>query len=69
MSLHRAAYLDILEEIRKDLPWLIQVWLQIKGGKDASVETVAVKAVENQSESREIDTQLDLEHAQSGMPR
>lgn len=35
MSLHRAAYLAILDEIRKDLPWLIQVWLHIRGKDNA----------------------------------
>lgn len=37
-----SAYLTILDEIRKDLPWLIQVWLKLKDATDGSVHTIEV---------------------------
>lgn len=29
MSLHSAGYLAILEELKKDLPWIMRTWLKV----------------------------------------
>jgi hypothetical protein len=44
VSPERSAYLTILDEIKRDLPWLIQVWLKLRSTSGGQVESIDVKA-------------------------
>lgn len=42
MSLHKDDWERVIEEIKRDLPWLISLWHQITSGSDKPVKSVEV---------------------------
>jgi hypothetical protein len=65
MSLNQAAYLRILDEIKNDLPWLIQVWLKFKNRNEGgtAIEHITIKGLDV---SQEPDTVMEPESKETG---